>query len=374
MAKHRSVSFKVYKFLKAIKNQDLVKQFFVGYEIQFPDGINYDGDSFENFWNGVEKDKRTELEEILQCINDIADEARDCLQRAIREFSIHKPENEPSEATAMRVFLHSDKEAYSLAFDFYIYYCIVSERLSHHKFRNGTPDFSDARVGQFKSAVEEHFKECGKSDHCDIRPRIDDDKHIFLVARGDFPKTHLIFDETERKPDIESFIPLREDLMIYDTRTNILSVSIKGHDVEDDKKKYIEMFGKAFLGLEQIDETTLNDSLVDLDPIKKRSFNYGGNEQIESVKLVEVNANLRGGALRLTLKSNDLANTIQGFGLGNEETEYVLAKLKFFIKREGKKSKQVGIIIKPPENSKIPERKEKKIIEDYLKEQGVLLE
>lgn len=32
------------------------------------------------------------------------------------------------------------------------------------------------------------------------------------------------------------------------------------------------------------------------------------------------------------------------------------------------------VIIRPPENSKIPQKKEKQIIEAYLREQGVLLE
>ena len=54
--------------------------------------------------------------------------------------------------------------------------------------------------------------------------------------------------------------------------------------------------------------------------------------------------------------------------------EFVSAKLKFLVKRDGKKSKSFTVEIKPPENSKIPQKKEKQIIEDYLKEQGVLLE
>ncbi len=60
--------------------------------------------------------------------------------------------------------------------------------------------------------------------------------------------------------------------------------------------------------------------------------------------------------------------------MGSEDTEYLSAKLNFFIKREGKKSKRIGVLINPPENSKVPEKKEKKIIEDYLREQRVLLE
>jgi hypothetical protein len=44
------------------------------------------------------------------------------------------------------------------------------------------------------------------------------------------------------------------------------------------------------------------------------------------------------------------------------------------MKREGKKSKPITVELRPPENSKIPQKKEKQIIEQYLYEQGVLLE
>jgi hypothetical protein len=193
-----------------------------------------------------------------------------------------------------------------------------------------------------------------------------------LIARGDYMKTHLIFDEEKRKPAVTSFRPAREDMLVFDKRNNVLSMCISGRS-DDEKKKYLEVFGAAFLGVTEIADSTLNDSLVVLDPIKNRTFNYGGNEHIEAVKLTEVNAKLNGGFLRLSLKSNDLSN-IQGYGIGADgSAEYLSVKLKFLIKRDGKKSKAMIVEIKPPENSKIPQKREKQIIEAYLKEQGVLL-
>jgi len=150
-------------------------------------------------------------------------------------------------------------------------------------------------------------------------------------------------------------------------------MSLSGRS-DDDKKKYLEMFGGAFLGLAQIDDATLNNSLVDIDPIKTRKFNFNGNDQIESVKLIEVNAKVANGAMRLILKSNNLAET-KGYGIGADgNAEFISAKLKFMVKRDGKKSKGYVADIRPPENSKIPQKKEKQIIEAYLREQGVLLE
>ncbi len=368
MAKHRS--FKLDKFLRAV-DSELRAEYFTKHSMTFPADVNFNDDSLDKFWETIAEAKRVEIEEELHCINDIADQARDCLEQACQQFSIQKQDDETSETTAMRVFLKGE-DAFALAFDAYLYY-VLSEKLSHHKFNNGTAKFANGQLGKFKTAVESHFKDCGKSDHCDIRHRIDGDKHILLIARGDFMRTHLVFDEKQGKPDIKSFRPAKEDMLVYNTTNKILSMSLSGRS-DDDKKKYLEMFGGAFLGLTQIDDSTLNNSLVDIDPIKKRTFNFNGNDKIESVKLIEVNAKVGNGAMRLIVRSNNLADT-KGYGIGADgNAEFVSAKLKFLVKRDGKKSKGYVVDIRPPENSKIPQKKEKQIIEAYLREQGVLLE
>jgi len=162
-------------------------------------------------------------------------------------------------------------------------------------------------------------------------------------------------------------------MLVFDGNNNVLSMSLSSRS-DEDKKKYLEMFGSAFLDVTQIDDSTVNNSLIDMDPIKKRTFNFGGNEQVESIKLTEIHAKLRGGAMRLILRSNDLAG-LQGYGVGADgAAEFVSAKLKFLIRREGRKSKSFTVEVKQSGNSKIPQKKEKEIIELYLREQGVLLE
>lgn len=367
MAKHRS--FKLDKFLKSV-DPGLRARYFKKYNLTFPTDISFDDDSLDDFLESIVEDKRAEIEDELQCINDIADEARDCLEQACQEFAIKKQDDETSETTAMRVFLKGD-DAFALALDAYLY-CVLSEKLSHHKFKTGTAKFSEAPINKFKTAVEVFFKECGKSDHCAIRHRVDGKKHILLIARGDFMRTHLVFDDQKGKTDVKSFRPAKEDMLVYNTENSVLSMCLSGRS-DDEKRKYLEMFGGTFLGLTQIDASTLNNSLVDIDPIKKRTFDFNGNEQIEAVKLIEVNAKVANGAVRLIVKSNNLTDT-KGYGIGADgNAEFVSAKLKFFIKREGKKSKGYVVEIRPPENSKIPQKKEKQIIESYLREQGVLL-
>ncbi|OGS32957.1 MAG: hypothetical protein A2218_10245 [Elusimicrobia bacterium RIFOXYA2_FULL_53_38] len=368
MTKHRS--FKLDKFLRAV-DPGLRKKFFENNKVTVPETVNFEDDSLDKFWETIPEDVRVEIEERLQCVNDTADHARECLEQACREYKIEKQEDETPETTAMRVYLHGEA-AFALAYDAYLYY-ILSEKMSHHKFQKTAPDFSDGQFPEFQAAVEAHFKAFGKSGHCNIRHRIDGDKHIVLIAHGDFVKTHLVFDEDKAKTRIRSFRPAKEDMLVFNKTNNVLSMSLSGRS-DDDKKKYLEMVGKAFLGLTAIDESTVSSSLVDIEPIKKRTFDFNGNEQVESVKLLEVSAKTGDGVMRIIVKSNDLAK-VTSHGIGPDGgAQFLSVKLKFTIRREGLKSKSFVVEIKPPENSKIPQKKERQIIEKYLREQKVLLE
>lgn len=367
MAKHRS--FKLEKFVKGVNN-DLLKEYFTRNDVQVTEGFVFDKDNIHDFLDGIDDDgKRSYIEEELQCINDIADRARNYLERAIREYSIAVQDDEPSETTAMRVFLHSE-EAFSLAYDFYLF-VVYSEKLSHHKFDHNNCNFEDDRVARLKNAIEQHFKETGKSENCDVRWRKQGDRHVVLIAHGDFMKTHLIFDKG--KVEIDSFRPAKEDMLVFDSRNCVLSINTSGRG-DADKKRYIEIFGDAILGMDQIDESTFNNTLVVLDPIKNGSFDYSGNDNVESVLLTEARVKCRGSReYKVTVNSGDVRQAFSEMNLSMQDVEFVSVKLRFYIKRSGKKSKSVTVEVKPPENTKLPERAEKGIIESYLRDNGVLL-
>ena len=367
MARHRS--FKLEKFVKGVNN-DLLKEYFTRNDVPVTEGFVFNKDNIHEFLDGIDDDgKRSYIEEEMQCINDIADRARNYLEMAVRDYSIAVQEDEPSETTAMRVFLHSE-EAFSLAYDFYLF-VVYSEKLSHHKFDHNNCNFADDRVARLKNAIEQHFKETGKSEHCDVRWRQQGDKHVVLIAHGDFMKTHLIFDKG--KVEIDSFRPAKEDMLVFDSRNCVLSINTSGRG-DADKKKYIEIFGDAILGMDQVDESTFNNTLVVLDPIKNGSFDYTGNDDVESVRLTEARVKCRGSReYKVTVNSGDVRQAFSEMNLSMQDVEFVSVKLRFYIKRSGKKSKSVTVEVKPPENTKLPERAEKGIIESYLRDNGVLL-
>lgn len=367
MAKHRS--FKLDRFIGSVEDGLLRRYFSEKRNIIVPSEVKCDDDSFEKFWKKLGDKDQAEIEEELQCINDIADRSRGYLEDAIKDYSIQKTDTDSPATVAMRVLLHSE-EAFSKSFDHYLY-VVYSEKLSHHKFHHGVADFTSSKVAKFKSEVIRYFKECGKSENCDIRERSEGDERILLIARGDFMDSHLIFEGGKMK--ISSFRPAREDMLVFDPNTSVLRINVGAYsDVE--KIKYLEIFGKTIMGLSEIDERTKRGTVVILDPIRNSSFNYDGNEHIEAVKLTEVKVKQKGAApIKLTVNYNDVTRLFSRYHLSSDGTEFISAKLRFTVKRNDKKSKNITIEIKPPENTKVPEKAEKKIIEDYLRGQGVFL-
>ncbi len=366
MVKHRS--FKLEKFIHAADDK-LLKQYFESWKQTVPDGMVFDGgDGFDKFWKGIDQNIRIEVEDQLHCINDIADTTRDYIQIAVKEFDIKTEKDESSETTALRVFLHS-KEAFDTAFDQYLY-IIYSEKLCHHRFVKGTVNLNDEVFDLLKADIEKHFLENGKSDSCRIRKYEDDEKYFTLVARGDYMKALMTFHDGDIK--IRSFRPAEEDILIFDKKNKVLSIKVGGRGRGDKEKgQYLELFSRRVMGIDKLDDSVFDHKVVTLDPIKNETFKYDGNEHIEKVRLVRVDSKQK--AAMVAVSSGDVGSMLKFYGLNKATTEITAVKLRIWVRRDGAKSKAFTVEIKPPETTKIPEKREKKIIEDYLYDQGVLL-
>ena len=366
MPKHRS--FKLEKFIKSADDA-LLREYFRKWDVSVPGGLVFDsGEGFDRFWDGIEDDRRSEIDDQMHCINDIADRTRDYVQYAVEEFGITTVEDESSETTALRVFLHST-EAFDLAYDRYLY-VIYSDKLKHTRFIRGTANFEDTVFGNLESDIKAYFLENGKSDQCRIRKYEDNDKFFTLVARGDFMKAFNTFQDGDIK--VRTFRPAEEDILVFDKRNQILSIKVGGKGRGDkEKQRYLEMFSKRVMGIDTLDDSVFDNRIVSLDPIKNRTFSYNGNEHIESVKLVRADSKQR--ATRVTVSGGDVGSVFESYGLGRDTTEMVSVKLRFLVRREDRKSKAFTVEIRPPETTRIKERNEKMIIEDYLHENGVLL-
>lgn len=117
------------------------------------------------------------------------------------------------------------------------------------------------------------------------------------------------------------------------------------------------------------------DATYTLEPLQNGTFNYAGNEVIESVTLSEVTLAIRGSTNpKITIRSSDVLKTLRDdiTGINLRSGNFVHAKLVFRLEEDGK-SRKVAFEITPPNVTELTTKKYADIISAYLKESGVKL-
>ncbi len=368
MVKHRGFTFE--KFVYAV-GEDLLKGYFSKRDIKVPLGTPLDYEHVQKLLDELGENAEKEIDEEFRRINDVAERGQDYLETAKNEFGIQTPDDEPREKTAMRLFLRENPDAFKMAYDYYLYRTIAAN-LSHHQFPLGQVDCSKKCLGRFRAKIAEHYQRQAKSEDCSVRHRVDGDNHIIFVARGDFVKTQPVWENRTVKN--RYFRPAKEDVLIFNTKNSVLSLKIASRG-KDDKTEYIKAFGYHVLGKHRIEDEVFENSLVSLLPIQNGSFNYEGNEHIKWVKLVEVQMRIQERApIRLKINSNDLAGALERvLGISLQDGELLSARLKFKLEHDGKLQRPVTVELKPPEQTNLNKKRDITIIEDYLRENEVLL-
>lgn len=369
MVKHRG--FTEEKFITAV-GEDLLSSYFSKIDVPVPSGIPLDSKHVESLLKGLNEDKRNNIEEDFRCMNDVAEKGQDYMERAKREFGITTPDEEPRERTAMRLFLDDNPEVFQMAYDYYLFRTIAAN-LSHHKFPSGQADCGRKCLDRFRAMIVEHYQKQSRGEDCAVRHRADGDNHILFVARGDFVKTQLEWDEG--RVHNHYFRPAKEDILVFHTKNRVLSLKIASRN-KDDRTEYIKAFGYHVLGKHAIENEVFEKSLVSLTPIQNGSFDYEGNEYIEWVKLVEVQMRIREkGFLRLKISGPDLIGSMKRMlGLSLVDGELLSAKLSFKLKDDGRSRRPVTVELKPPERTSLNRKRDVTVIEDYLRENDVLLD
>ena len=314
--------------------------------------------------------RRSEIDEELHRIHDIAERQMERLLDICRRFDIKYQEGETPETTAMRVFLHEKREAFDEVYDYYLYDIYV-EKLYHYRFDGSKIKFSgsdlDCNVDCFQKEVEKYFQEQGKSDDCFIRKGVAGDKFFFIIARGDCVKTQLEFLNKRIIP--RSFRPARQDMIVFNPATSTISVTSSARSL-DDKKKYVEEFGKQILGLKEIPEMTFKEKLVDAEPLKDEKF-YEPTKEIERIAISQIVLWRQGSTpATIQIRSKDVAKSLEEmhFKLQYYSLISIVLKFKLF-----DVEKEIQIVINPPEHTEIKVREGKDVVEKYLKDKGVLL-
>lgn len=368
MVKHRGFSRE--KFINAV-GEDLLKKYLSERNIDVSSGLPLDYEHVQELLGKLDENTEKQIDEELHCINDVAERGQEYLEMAKGEFGIGTPADEPREKTAMRLFLNENPNVFQTAYDYYSWRTVGAD-LSHHQFPDGQADFGQHCRDQFMHRIEEHFLKQAKGRYCKIRHRVDGHNHIVFVARGDFVKTQQVWEEGRVTNDY--FRPAKEDILVFNNRNHVLSLKIRSRN-EADKKEYIKAFGNHILGKDKIEDEVFTGSLVSLAPIRNGSFSYEGNEHIKWVKLVHVDMRIRErGFLRLRASSPSLVGTLERMlNVSLKEGELISVRLKFGLEQDGKRQRSVTVELRPPERTSLTKKRDMTIIEDYLRENEVLL-
>ncbi|MBU1863427.1 MAG: hypothetical protein KKH94_07200 [Candidatus Omnitrophica bacterium] len=363
MSKHKPFSFD--KFTSAVKD-DLLKSFLAEEGVAVAEGKDLTPSYVSKQLDALnDKNKKLDIMECMHSINDIADHTMEALIQVVNKHELKCEEDETPESTAMRVYLFQRLE-FEIIHDQFLME-LYAENMNHFSFENCGAAFDLEKIGQFRQRVEQYYRDRGKSENCVIRERSDNDKHCFFIARGDYMKTQTIFEDKQLK--YTSFRPGKEDMLLFDKVKSVLSIKSSGRGLEE-RHTYIDLFGTTILGLKEIPQETYEKTLVVVNPVREQLF-YGGNKDISTVKLVQVSLRqISNPRVKMILKSDDVFQTLDDMELSLNDFNLLSAKLKFFFHEN---RRPVTVEINPPGNTKIKKRREKEIIENYLREKHVLL-
>lgn len=368
MPQHRSLTLE--KLVKAV-NPELMERYFterLPSKTNLPFRFIMDWPAIEQFMDDERNAQATALViEDFSRINDICEKAKNYVVRAYRQFNILWVENDSPENLAMKLFLDHE-DAFDFAYTWYCYYH-TSSTLSSHRIR-GAFKLTAGKLNKFLKETKEWFGQLAKGRQCIVTHYDEKDSTVILVKHGSYVKTVAYWKENEI--DVTSFRPANEDVLLYDKGAGLLRIKAS---LPKDREQYIESFSRCIMGDASLAASDDRDTVYALKPLQDGSFDWNGNEYIQSVLLTGIKLRLPGGTEPVIhVSSSDvrksLDESLRGIRLNAGELTY--AKLRFVLKVDGKKPR-VSVEISPPARSNLNQKRHAEIISAYLKAQGVEL-
>jgi hypothetical protein len=172
------------------------------------------------------------------------------------------------------------------------------------------------------------------------------------------------------------FRPAKEDILRFTPDNAVLSVKLASRS-NTQRHHYIQAFGKHILGLDEVPEEAFENTTVSVEPIRSGHFDYcqWGKGLIEWVQLAEVDLEFPNIKAHVVLTSPDVLATVK-----NDLTDLRLAganvkpaKLKYKLNYDGASSRPVPVEVRPPQRTVVNRKRDAHIIEEHLRENGVLL-
>lgn len=366
MPKHRGMTFR--KFVTAV-GEELIKRYFEKINKPLPAQMVFSDSTLGQFLTTISEELRLTVNEDFQTVNDIGERGMNYIERAKEEDNIPTPENEPRERTAMRLFLDYPN-TFQKAYDRYL--CLtIGATLTHYQLPGNNADFSPQQVETFKNNIANYYQSCNKGADCSIRVYQENDCYYILVARGDYIKSDLKWEDGTIKPIF--YRPGKEDILLYNPKNKVLGIRTAGKSNEP-KQKYIEYFCKNIIKVATVDESVYTKSLISLEPFRNKTFNYNESETIKEIKLLELDGIINGtNKIKISLGSADLLKSLDEIGIDLSTIELRAVRLLVIAKSNGFLLKPVKIEITTQSRADLSKKQGKQIIEDYLRGQGVIL-
>ena len=311
-----------------------------------------------------------EIEDEILCMNDMADS----FMPQIKEYILNVPgckiewsEDDSQETVVLRIYLR-DEDSYQFVYDLFLcekYW----EKLHHYPLESSGVHFEEKNIAAFKEEIGKYFKEQRQTENCYIREREYKGRHYILVLRCDNQKTMKVLENGRVRPKV--YRPAKEDMVVYDKEHSVISMT-SSISSKDDKLIYANAFNKYILnGKQEIggEFFSQDNHLIDLKPLLGKKF-YDRTDGIRAIRLAYIFAMKQGrSSIGVTIKSDNVLESLEDMEFEVRPEQIVSAKVEFYI---GERKRPVAVSLTRRGTAQIKQRKEREIIEQFLRDRKVL--
>jgi len=324
----------------------------------------------EEFLNDPHNEAAPAIFEDFQRMNDLAGRHVGLLFRAFERAQLQFDQEQTPEAMAMWLFV-DDRNAFEYAWSLYLFLAVPCP-VYEYRFPAGSLHPQNEDIERLKAFLSGWFSNSKKGEQCHIAWFENEEGILIRVSRGSLLKTVSRWKGNEIA--FETFRPASEDIIAYDAGASRLSIKCS---VKRDREKYVRGFAEFIAGNAELADIASSGKVFSLDPIRDGTFDFGGAGAISRISLTEAHIKLRSlGEPVLAIRSDNVLRTLAEDLPGVSLTlgELIKVRMRFELQTEdGKRTRDVSFEIAPPSSSELSQKAYARIIESYLRDQGVKL-
>ncbi|MFQ6029243.1 MAG: hypothetical protein ACE5Q6_17335 [Dehalococcoidia bacterium] len=308
------------------------------------------------------------LEQFSQ-INDIAAHGPNLLVQAYHQAGARFDEEKTVQELAMLLFLdHPD--AFRYAWSRYLFYS-SDAKMASYPLEVTELNVGEAQVQGLQVDVSRYFATQAMGGRCHVHCYQEEEQTTVYVQRGNRMRT--VAHWKNEGLEMMAFRPAAEDLLVYDPQQSALSIKTAQRKNRD---FYLGLFAHHLAGDGGLARTAVDTPMFTLAPIQEGSFDYTGNGAITGIALTWVKLQFDDPECSVfDIKSQNVLETMRKRfpGVSLRQGNLVSARLAFRIYPDEGRPDTITFEIEPPARTNLTQKRYADIIEDYLREQGVML-